>query len=85
MYHWFILGWTAFGGPAAHVGMFHKLFVEKLRWCSNLVFTELFMLGQCMPGPTSTQMGFAQGILKKGTCPDCVLICPALGCVPILR
>ena len=24
------------------------------------------MLGQCMPGPTSTQMGFAQGILKKG-------------------
>jgi len=21
VYHWFILGWTAFGGPAAHVGM----------------------------------------------------------------
>jgi chromate transporter len=66
VYHWFVLGWTAFGGPAAHIGMYHKLFVEKLKWCSNVVFTELFMLGQCMPGPTSTQMGFAQGVLKKG-------------------
>lgn len=66
VFHWFVLGWTAFGGPAAHIGMFQKLFVEKLHWCSNLIFTELFMLGQCMPGPTSTQMGFAQGVLKKG-------------------
>ena len=64
--YWFILGWTAFGGPAAHIGMFQQLFVERLRWCTTLIFTELFMLGQCMPGPTSTQMGFALGVLKKG-------------------
>ena len=64
--HWFILGWTAFGGPAAHIGMFQKLFVDRLKWCTYLVFTELLMLGQCMPGPTSTQMGFALGVLKKG-------------------
>jgi chromate transporter len=61
-----ILGWTAFGGPAAHIAMFQKLFVDKLRWCTYVVFTELLMLGQCMPGPTSTQMGFALGVLKKG-------------------
>jgi chromate transporter len=66
IYHWFILGWTAFGGPAAHVAMFQKLFVDKLKWCTYLVFTELLMLGQCVPGPTSTQMGFALGVLKKG-------------------
>ena len=48
--YWFILGWTAFGGPAAHIGMFQKLFVEKLKWCTYLVFTELLMLGQCIPG-----------------------------------
>lgn len=64
--YWFLLGWTAFGGPAAHIAMFQKLFVDRLRWCSYLVFTELLMLGQCMPGPTSTQMGFALGVLKKG-------------------
>ena len=27
-----VLGWTAFGGPAAHLGMFEKTFVEKLKW-----------------------------------------------------
>lgn len=30
--------------------MFQKLFVDKLRWCTYVVFTELLMLGQCMPG-----------------------------------
>ena len=43
-----------------------QIFVDKLRWCTYVVFTELLMLGQCMPGPTSTQMGFAIGVLKKG-------------------
>lgn len=43
-----------------------QLFVEKLHWTTHLVFTELLMLGQCMPGPTSTQMAFAIGVLKKG-------------------
>ena len=61
-----VLGWTAFGGPAAHVAMFQKLFVERLHWCTFTVFAELLMLGQCIPGPTSTQMGFAIGVLKKG-------------------
>ena len=43
-----------------------QLFVDKLRWLTYLVFTELLMLGQTMPGPSSTQMGFAIGVLKKG-------------------
>jgi chromate transporter len=61
-----ILGWTAFGGPAAHIGQFHKAFVEKLRWMSDGVFVELLALGSCMPGPTSTQMSFALGVVQKG-------------------
>jgi chromate transporter len=63
---WFILGCTAFGGPAAHIAIFQRLFVDKLHWLTMHVFTELLMLGQCMPGPTSTQFGFALGVLKKG-------------------
>lgn len=62
----FVLGWTAFGGPAAHIGMFKQRFVEKLRWVTINVFTELLMLSQCLPGPSSTQMGFSLGIFKKG-------------------
>lgn len=64
--HFILLGWTAFGGPAAHVALFQKLFVEKLQWMSSVVFLELLALGQCLPGPTSTQISFAIGVVKKG-------------------
>jgi chromate transporter len=40
--------------------------VDKLKWCTYYVFAEMLMLGQCIPGPTSTQMSFALGVLKKG-------------------
>lgn len=33
---------------------------------SEEVYGELFALGQFMPGPTSTQVSFAIGIVKKG-------------------
>lgn len=50
-----------------------QLFVDKLRWCTYVVFTELLMLGQCMPGraaaleregPPSCQL--AGCVLKPG-------------------
>ena len=61
-----LMGWTAFGGPAAHIGIFQKVFVETKRWMSMTVFNELLSLGQCMPGPTSTQVSFAIGVVQKG-------------------
>ncbi|ACO69863.1 chromate ion transporter family, partial [Micromonas commoda] len=61
-----LMGWTAFGGPAAHIGIFEKVFVEAKRWMSPTVFNELLSLGQCMPGPTSTQVSFAIGVVQKG-------------------
>jgi chromate transporter len=67
IFHSFVLmGWTAFGGPAAHIGIFQKAFVEGKRWMSVTVFNELLSLGQCMPGPTSTQVSFAIGVTQKG-------------------
>lgn len=61
-----LLGWTAFGGPAAHIGIMQKRLVEKLHWMTDDVYAELFALAQCMPGPASTQVSFATGIIKKG-------------------
>ena len=106
-----LMGWTAFGGPAAHIGIFQKAFVEVRarrasrppshpynlspsraspstvppfapsprsppsptlsssqgkRWMSTTVFNELLSLGQCMPGPTSTQVSFAIGVTQQG-------------------
>ncbi len=70
--HWDIflsflpLGWTAFGGPPAHIGLFENVFVQGKRWVSLRVFNEILSLGQCLPGPTTTQMSFAIGAVKKG-------------------
>jgi chromate transporter len=65
-----LMGWTAFGGPAAHVGLFNKTFVgeraARKQWMTQGVFSELLALGQCMPGPTSTQMSFAMGTTQRG-------------------
>ena len=54
--HFAVMGWTAFGGPAAHIAVFEKVFVQDRRWLTSGVFTEFLALGQCIPGPTSTQM-----------------------------
>lgn len=68
-----LLGWIAFGGPAAHIGLFQKCLVDKLRWMSDSVFMELFALGQCLPGPSSTQVSFAIGTVRKGVLGECQL------------
>lgn len=41
---------------------------------SDEVYGELFALGQCMPGPTSTQVSFAIGVIKKGVPGDFALL-----------
>ncbi|MEW5300819.1 MAG: hypothetical protein WDW36_003723 [Sanguina aurantia] len=64
--HFFIMGWIAFGGPAAHIGLFQRFFVERYKWFSAQTYLELFAVAQCMPGPTSTQVSFAIGTVKKG-------------------
>lgn len=40
--------------------------MEKHRWISSTVFLELLALSQCLPGPTSTQVSFALGVVQKG-------------------
>ncbi|CEL99834.1 unnamed protein product [Vitrella brassicaformis CCMP3155] len=60
------LGFVAFGGPMAHLGIYEKEFVERRKWISMGVFTEMIALGQCLPGPTSTQISFALGTTQAG-------------------
>ena len=37
-----LLGWTAFGGPQAHIALFQKIFIEKLNWMSASLFMVFF-------------------------------------------
>ncbi|UPR35166.1 chromate efflux transporter [Vibrio cyclitrophicus] len=62
----FWLGWISFGGPAAHIGYFRKTFVEKLNWLSDEEYGQIIALSQFLPGPGSSQVGFAVGYKKGG-------------------
>lgn len=65
-WRFFILGITSFGGPAAHIGYFRQVFVERLNWLTDLHYGQLVALSQFLPGPGSSQIGFAIGLHKGG-------------------
>ncbi|WP_244900587.1 MULTISPECIES: chromate transporter [Stenotrophomonas] len=60
------LGLTSFGGPIAHLGYFHRQFVQRRRWLDDAHFAQLLMVCQFIPGPASSQMGFAIGLFRGG-------------------
>ena len=60
------LGLTSFGGPIAHLGYFRTEFVERRRWIDERGYGELVALSQFLPGPSSSQVGFALGLLRAG-------------------
>ncbi|WP_413731707.1 MULTISPECIES: chromate efflux transporter [unclassified Shewanella] len=68
----FSLGLVSFGGPAAHIGYFRKTFVEELGWLDDKDYASLVALSQFLPGPGSSQVGFAIGY-RRGALPGAIL------------
>jgi chromate transporter len=60
------LGLTSFGGPVAHLGYFRTEFVERRRWLSEAAYADLVALCQFLPGPASSQVGLALGLMRAG-------------------
>lgn len=60
------LGLTAFGGPVAHLGYFRDEFVTRRGWLSDRAYADLVALCQFLPGPASSQTGFALGLMRAG-------------------
>ena len=60
------LGLTSFGGPVAHLGYFRDEFVARRRWLDEKGYADLVALAQFLPGPASSQVGFALGVLRGG-------------------
>ncbi|MEI9886996.1 MAG: chromate efflux transporter [Rhizomicrobium sp.] len=60
------LGTTSFGGPVAHLGYFRKEFVERRRWLDEPSYAGIVGLCQFLPGPASSQVGMALGLLRAG-------------------
>ncbi|MBX9718082.1 MAG: chromate transporter, partial [Microbacteriaceae bacterium] len=61
-----VLGLTSFGGPVAHLGYFRERLVVRQRWISEQGYAELVALAQFLPGPASSQVGFALGVHRAG-------------------
>jgi chromate transporter len=60
------LGLTSFGGPVAHLGYFREEFVVRRRWLDDHSYADLVALCQFLPGPASSQVGIAVGLLRAG-------------------
>ncbi|MDP9561925.1 MULTISPECIES: chromate efflux transporter [Agrobacterium] len=60
------LGVTSFGGPIAHLGYFRDELVLRRKWIDEAGYADLVALCQFLPGPASSQVGFALGLLRAG-------------------
>ena len=58
------LGLTSFGGPIAHLGYFRDELVQRRKWIDEAGYADLVALCQFLPGPASSQVGFALGLLR---------------------
>jgi chromate transporter len=66
------LGLTAFGGPAAHIGMMQREAVERRKWMSHAQFLDLVGACNLLPGPGSTQVAMALGYSRGGWMGLCI-------------
>jgi chromate transporter len=60
------LGLTSFGGPIAHLGYFHAEYVTRRRWLTEQTYADVVALCQFLPGPASSQVGIAIGMMRAG-------------------
>ena len=60
------LGFTAFGGPAAHIAMMRTEVVQRRKWVSDERFLDLMSIINLIPGPNSTQLAIYLGYLRAG-------------------
>ncbi len=60
------LGFTAFGGPAAHIAMMREEVVRRRQWMSEERFVDLIGVTNLIPGPSSTELAIYLGYLRAG-------------------
>jgi len=60
------LGFTAFGGPAAHIAMMQEEVVTKRKWLTEQHFLDLIGATNLIPGPNSTEMAIHIGHERAG-------------------
>lgn len=62
----FILGCTAFGGPAAHIALLQRDWIDGKKWATHAEFLNMLAITNLIPGPNSTEMVMHMGQHKAG-------------------
>jgi chromate transporter len=70
------LGFTAFGGPAAHIAMMEEEVVRRRGWFTHEEYLDMLGVTNLIPGPNSTEMaihigyrrGGVKGLVTAGVC-----------------
>jgi chromate transporter len=60
------IGFTAFGGPAAHLAIMHDEVVTRRKWLTDEEFLDLVGTTNLIPGPNSAEMAIHIGYLRAG-------------------
>jgi chromate transporter len=60
------LGFTAFGGPAAHVSLMEEEVVRRRGWVTPERFLDLLGASNLIPGPSSTELAIFLGFERAG-------------------
>ncbi|HEX6331784.1 MAG TPA: chromate efflux transporter [Actinomycetota bacterium] len=60
------LGFTAFGGPAAHIALMHDEVVTRREWVGEQEFLDLIGATNMIPGPNSTELAIHLGRRRAG-------------------
>jgi chromate transporter len=60
------LGTTAFGGPAAHLGLMEAEVVRRRKWLTHAEFLDLVGAANLIPGPNSTELAIHIGYRRGG-------------------
>jgi len=60
------LGFTSFGGPVAHLAYFKEEYINRRKWLNEKSYADLIALCQFLPGPASSQIGIAIGMIRGG-------------------
>ncbi len=83
-----VLGATAFGGPASHIGYMQRECVERRRWTSRETFIDLIGTTAIIPGPNSTELAMLLGRARAGlpglVMAGCCFVLPAALIVGLL-
>lgn len=60
------IGFLAWGGPIAQIGLMHREIVDRDKWIDETRFKKVLALYQALPGPEAHELAVYFGYLKRG-------------------